>query len=210
MQQEPPVAVDSAHMNTFQIRARFNQNRLTVYQGHSQSVADASLASGKLVLAPKAADSLWITTSFLDAMRDSDWAMREGQHRILSLHMTRQGFEWALDHAVSAGFDPERFDTETQWQRALAHSPVRVQWDQALSLNGKPAGYMTPRLGLALEARERFLSEWISDISDVTPHVLKIHQLVLDEDWEAAESRVPGEQPYPLRHSLRQRLGIAA
>lgn len=197
-------------MSIFQIRARFSQNRLTVYQGQTESVADASLAAGMLVLARKATGNIWITTSFLDALRDSQWAMRPGQQRILSFDMTRNGLEWALDKAVSSDFDSAVFDTETQWQRALAHSPVRIQWDQAIDLKSKPAGYVTPRLGLALEARDRFIDEWVSGISDVTSEVLQIHQLVLDENWEAAEALLPIEHQYPLRNSLRARLGLAA
>jgi len=195
---------------TFQIRARFNQNRVTVYQGHTPEIAEASIEAGRLMVPTNTTGNLWITMSFLDAMRDSDWAMRDGQHRILALNMSREGFEWILSQAAPGHFDPAKYTTVAQWERAVVHSPVRIQWDQAIGLDGTPAGWMTPRLGLALEARDRFLTEWVSHIADVTPHVWKMHQFILDGDIGGVEVRLPEEHVYPLRDALRAHLGLVA
>ncbi len=197
-------------MSAFQVRARFNHDLVTVYQGHRPDVAEASVAAGRLILPRRSAGNLWITTAFLDAMRDSEWAMKEGQHRILALNLQREGFEWILANAAPGVFDPQRYGTQAQWERAVAHSPVRIQWDQAIAVTGEPAGWLSIRLGLALDARKRFLAEFITGIEDVTPHVWSIHQLVLDGHVEDAASRLPQEHPYPLRNSLREHLGMVA
>ncbi len=50
----------------------------------------------------------WIKPSFLWMMYRSGWATKPGQEQVLSIEITRSGFEWALANACLSHFEPAR------------------------------------------------------------------------------------------------------
>jgi len=100
-----------------QVRARYTENSITVYQAYSPEIAAPAVAAGRFVAPFKRERMTWIKPSFLWMMYRCGWATKPGQERVLAITITRAGFDWALEHSCLAD--------EASKERKQA-SPVRV------------------------------------------------------------------------------------
>jgi hypothetical protein len=112
--------------------------------------------------------------------------------------ITREGFEWALQHAAISSYQPGFHASPEDWKREVETKPVRVQWDPERDWRLQPIeGIRAIQIGLSSEAVERYVNQWLVRIEDVTP----VARLVA----AAVESGIPpsplpsaSERPYPL------------
>jgi Domain of unknown function (DUF4291) len=112
-----------------QVRARFDETTLTVYQAYPASIADGAVAAGTFVPPFKIDRMTWIKPSFLWMMYRSGWATKPGQERVIAVSISRPGFEQALAEACLSHFDAAVHASHDDWLRAKEAGPVRVQWD---------------------------------------------------------------------------------
>ncbi|HEY0343614.1 MAG TPA: DUF4291 family protein, partial [Solirubrobacteraceae bacterium] len=103
---------------------------------------------------------------------------------VYQAYVSRDGFEWALRHA-SLSHEPARKDRR----------PARVQWDPERSLQLERLDHRAIQVGLGGEAVARYVDEWITGLSDVTPLAHEIHALVEAGELDAARARLPVERP---------------
>jgi hypothetical protein len=190
-----------------QVRAAFDAATITVYQAYGHPIADAALATGRLVTPFRLDRMTWIKPSFLWLMHRSDWARSPGQERILAMRISRAGFEWALSRAVTSAFAESGLADHDAWRRELLASPVRVQWDPDRSLVLERLDRRAIQVGLAGEAIVRYASEWTVEIRDVTELAREIHRLVERGELDAARSCLTPEAVYPLPPEIAARIG---
>jgi Domain of unknown function (DUF4291) len=183
---------------TRQIRATYSAESITVYQAYPQEISDPAVATGRFVPPFKRERMTWIKPSFLWMMYRCGWATKPGQERVLAVEITRAGFEWALAHACLSHFDRTRDANRQAWSRRLKVSPVRVQWDPERSLRLGALPHRSLQVGLSGEAIDRYITDWTVALTDVTPSVRAIHDLVRAGDEQAAAALLPTERPYPL------------
>lgn len=81
--------------------------------------------------------------------------------------------------------------SEAQWQQCKANSPVRIQWDPERDLQLHAQKHRSVQIRLGKEAVQHYVSEWICDISKVTPLAKEIHALVADQQYDQAAARLP-------------------
>jgi hypothetical protein len=179
-----------------EVRAFYSPTFIRVYQAFSDAIADSALAHGTFVSPPFNMDRMtWIKPSFLWMMYRSGWGEKDqGQKRILAIDVTHEGFSWALSHSCPS--HPEPGMNEQEWRHAMAHAPVRVQWDPERDLHHRPLRHRAIQIGLSGDAVRRYASEWIIAISDLTGLADEIHALVLKGDLDMARSLLPPERPY--------------
>lgn len=190
-----------------QIRARYSDTTITVYQAYPPQLAEAALAAGRFV-APFSRDRMtWIKPSFLWMMYRCGWATKPGQERVLAIEITRAGFEWALEHSCLSHFDPSCHPDRDTWAQQVKTSPVRVQWDPERSLRLGPLGYRSVQIGLSGPAVARYVEQWTTGITDITTSVRDMHELVRAGDTTAATALLPTERPYPLPSRLAATIG---
>lgn len=138
----------------------------------------------------------WIKPSFLWMMYRAGWGYKDsGQERILAIDMTRDGFEWALEHACLSHIEAGM--TKEEWSATKAARPVRIQWDPERDIYFNPLPHRAIQIGLSKEAVRCYVNEWIVRVTDVTPLAHEIHALVQAGDQELAMSRLPRERPFP-------------
>jgi hypothetical protein len=190
-----------------QVRARFTEETITVYQAYAPAIADAALAAGTFVAPFKRERMTWIKPSFLWMMYRSGWATKPGQERVLAVEMTREGFEWALAHSSLSHYAPKVHADVGAWKEQLKASPVRVQWDPERSVTLQPLPYRAIQIGLSGEAVERYVAKWVVRISDVTDAARAIHRDVTADRLDEASAGLPREIPYPLPEGIRERIG---
>ena len=193
-----------------QIRARFDDRSLTVYQAYSPAIADAALAAGRFVPPFRRDRMTWIKPSFLWMMYRSGWATKPGQERILAIEITRDGLEWALGHSSLSHHDPTVYASHADWAQRRKTTPTRIQWDPERSLLLQPLDQRAIQIGLTGEAARRYVNDWTVSITDVTGLAQKIHDLVSAGDLQAAGAHLPAECPYPLPDDLKQVIGATS
>ncbi len=191
-----------------QIRACFNDRTVTVYQAYSEAIARPALEAQTFVPPFKRERMTWIKPSFLWMMCRSGWGRKAGQESILSIEMTREGFEWALEQACLSHFHEAVHESYEAWQAKLAGAPVRVQWDPERDLHLQPLPYRAIQIGLSGEAVSRYVADWIVAITSVTELAGQIAGLVEAGKLNLASQLLPAEQPYPLPEALKAPLGM--
>jgi hypothetical protein len=194
-------------MTTRLVRASFTDRDITVYQAYSPQIADAAVAAGTFVAPFKRDRMTWVKPSFLWMMHRSGWAAKPGQERVLAVQITRDGFEWALAHAALSHYEPGTYDSQQQWAERKQASPVRVQWDPDRSITLAPLSHRAIQVGLSGDAITRYLSQWITGITDITPLAERVHRYVISGDLDTARAELPAEHVYPLPAPIRSMIG---
>ena len=167
-----------------------------MYQAYSDEIADAALSHGTFVSPPfKMERMTWIKPSFLWMMYRAGWGYKDpGQRRILAIDISREGFEWALEHSCPSHPDPSM--SKEHWAELKSASPVRIQWDPERDLHFNPLPYRTIQIGIGAEAVPLYVEQWVQRITDITDLAHTIRALVERGQLDQAQARLPGEQVY--------------
>ncbi|MFB7947677.1 DUF4291 domain-containing protein [Kitasatospora phosalacinea] len=185
-----------------QIRARYDDGTVTVYQAFRPEIAEPAVAEGRFPAAFSVERMTWVKPSFRWLMHRSDWARSEGQERVLGVVLRREGFDAALEAAVLSSYERGVHASRAQWQRELRRSAARVQWDPERDLQLRPLAHRSLQLGLGGELVRRYAQEWLVRIEDLTPLARALHA---SRDPEL----LPPERPYPVPAGAAARLGLS-
>ncbi|MFC8722532.1 DUF4291 domain-containing protein [Kitasatospora sp. NPDC057198] len=183
-----------------QVRARYDEETVTVYQAFRPEIAEPAVAEGRFPAAFDPGRMTWVKPSFRWLMYRSDWARSEGQERVLGVVLRRAGFDAALEAAVLSGYERGVHASRAQWQRELRRAEARVQWDPERDLDLRPLGHRSLQLGLSGSLVERYLGEWLVRIEDLTPLARELH-------GARDPGLLPPERPYPVPAGAAVRLG---
>jgi len=181
-----------------QVRADYDDDSVIVYQAFVPQIADAAVRANTFVPPFSLGRMTWIKPSFLWMMYRCGWATKPGQERVLSIRISRVGFESALSRAVLSSFDPDVYASHEQWRDELAHSTVRIQWDPERDPDGQPLAWRSLQMGLSGEEAQKYVHDWILGIEDITS------TLPSRRDGTVPS---PIERPYPLPESIARRIG---
>lgn len=193
----------------YQIRAQYTASTVTVYQAYAPEIGVPAAREGRFPALWQRDRMTWIKPSFLWMMYRCGWGTKEGQETVLAVEITREGFEWALEHACLSHYEQGLHADRAAWKRQLKRAPARVQWDPERDLRLQPLPRRALQLGLSGEAARLYADEWIASITDVTPLARTIHAHVRDGDLETARQLLPGERPYPIDEGLlRGEVGV--
>ncbi|SFL55033.1 DUF4291 domain-containing protein [Streptomyces pini] len=188
------------------IRALHTASTVTVYQAYAPGIGVPAARDGRFPAAWKRDRMTWIKPSFLWMMYRSGWGTKDGQQTVLAVEITREGFEWALEHACLSHYERGLHPDPATWRRQLKRAPARVQWDPERDLYLRPLPHRSLQLGLTGEAARRYADEWTVSITDVTALAHAVHAHVRDGALEAARRLLPVERPCPVDGGLPARL----
>ncbi len=73
-----------------------------------------------------------------------------------------------------------------------------MQWDPERPLHLTALPYRSLQVGLSREAVDRYVDAWIVAITDITPMVHQVRNLLRSGDEQAAVAQLPVEHVYPL------------
>lgn len=194
---------------TRQIRAVYDDKTIRVYQAYNDTIADSALEHGTFKSPPfKMERMTWIKPSFLWMMYRSGWGKKDSsQKRILAIDITREGFEWALEHSLLS-HDAHSYKNKEEWLRVKKDTPVRVQWDPERDLYLQPQKHRAIQIGLTNESVPLYVNTWIQNVIEVTSLAGEIYSLVERGELEAATQRLPAEHPYQVSNKLARMLGM--
>jgi hypothetical protein len=190
-----------------QIRAAYDDDTITVYQAYSPSIARPAAATGRFSGEFKRGRMTWIKPSFRWMMYRCGWATKPGQERVLAIRITREGFEWALEHSAFAHFDSGLHADRETWRASLAQ-PVRIQWDPERDMHFNPLGHRSIQIGIGGVAVDRYCDTWIRGIEDVTARAGQCRTELMENGARAAAALLPTERPYPVPAAIAARIGL--
>lgn len=84
---------------------------------------------------------------------------------------------------------------------------MRIQWDPERSLLLQPLPWRSIQIGLSGEAAAKYVREWITSITDITPLAERMRRHVSSGDLSAARAEMPAERVYPLPASISAQIG---
>lgn len=183
-----------------QLIAQQTADTLVVYQAFSPAIANYAVAHQTFGGNAYSYDRMsWIKPNFLWMMYRCGWAAKEGQERVLAIHLPKTFFEEILSQAVPSSYKPWLFPEMDAWQAALKSSDVRLQWDPDHGPKGNKLERRAIQLGLRGGILKEFGQRQIVAIEDITDFVKEQHR-VLQRD--PAALLVPEESLYPLEDAV--------
>ena len=153
------------------ILAQFDSSTVVVYQAFRSAIGRYATAHGHFGGEFSFNRMSWVKPNFLWMMYRSGWGTKPDQEVTLAVRIRREAFDTLLADAVPSTFDAARFGTHEEWQRRLAGSDVRLQWDPDHDPHGRPLARRAIQLGLRGETLVKYGREWIVDIEDVSDFV---------------------------------------
>lgn len=191
-------------MTERRIYAAYDDAGIYVYQAFSPEIVQAALEKGTFGRGFNLDRMTWIKPSFAWILYRSGYATKHRQEAILKIKLTHEGFLSILRESVETSFNPQVYESEDAWSRALSASSVRHQWDPERYLTlGKHPTRRAIQIGIRGWVVHNYVNEWIIGLEDVTAlaHAVKNTS---GRDF----SPVPDERVYPVDDDLVRRLGI--
>ena len=193
----------------YQIRANYDSESIVVYQAYSSQIADSAIKHQRFVSPFSFNRMTWIKPSFLWLMYRSNWGQKSGQQRTLAIRISRSGWEKALSLGVLTHPEPKVFPDQTEWQTQFDNSAVHIQWDTERSFRGAGLNMFSIQVGISRHLIREYVDEWILGITDLTPTVTKIRNLIRSGKMSNAKRLLPSERVYPVGSKIGQRILIA-
>ena len=183
---------------TRQIRASYDDRTIRIYQAYSNNIADSALANGNFITPPfKMERMTWIKPSFLWMMYRSGWGRKDcNQERILAIDITLEGFQWCLNNSWSSHFNPKEYPSREIWQEEKKTKNVIIQWDPERDLYSNPLEHRAIQIGIKGDAVNKYVNEWIIQITDMTPTAREIESLLINGCLENATALLPVEKEF--------------
>ncbi|MBC9932309.1 DUF4291 domain-containing protein [Chitinophaga qingshengii] len=187
-----------------QLIAQQADDTLVVYQAYRPAIANYAMAHQRFGGNTYSYDRMsWIKPNFLWMMYRCGWAVKEGQERVLAIHLPKKFFEKILAEAVPSSYKPHLFPEKNTWEAALQTKEVRLQWDPDHDPWGNKLERRAIQLGLKGSILEEFGQRQIVAIEDITDFVKEQHAVLL-RDPDAL--LVPEEAVYPLEDVALKRI----
>jgi hypothetical protein len=141
------------------VLAQFDDESVVVYQAYRPEIGHFAAPHGYFGGAFSPDRMSWVKTHFLWMMFRTGWGAKSDQEVILAVWLQRPAFDAILKEAVHSTFVPEVYASQEEWQRAVARSSVRLQWDPDHDPSGAKAERRAIQLGLRGDALARYARE---------------------------------------------------
>jgi hypothetical protein len=193
-------------MSERRIYADYDDTGVFVYQAFHRGIADAALQRGTFADGFSLTRMTWIQPSFAWMLYRAGYGTKPNQEAILRIKLQHAGFLTILSHSVEASYNARTYPDMAAWQAALKQSPVRHQWDpeRTLTLAQHPSRRAI-QIGIAGWVVEKYVTEWIIGLAEVTPLAQSIQHAVRNR---LPLPPVPDERLYPVDQALTHRLAV--
>ncbi len=189
------------------ILASFDHETIVVYQAYRPEIADFAVRHGRFGGEFSFSRMSWIKPNFLWMMFRSGWGTKPDQERTLALRIRRSFFDGLLAGAVPSTWDPRGESSQEDWQKAVARSDVRLQWDPDHHPTGAPVDRRAIQLGLRHETLRKFGHEELLEVIDLSDFVAEQRRFANSPGCSGL--RVPVEAVYqPADPVIARRLGL--
>lgn len=189
------------------ILAQFNEESVVVYQAYNSNIGKFAANNGYFGGEFLFDRMSWIKTSFLWMMYRSGWGTKTNQEVILAIWIKRSAFDEILAQTVGSGYVPELYSSKEEWQQAVKHSCVRLQWDPDYDPCQKPVERRAIQLGLRGQILALYAKNFILHIEDISSFVREqyVNRLVRNQE----HLLVPVQSLYSVDDSItKTKIGL--
>jgi hypothetical protein len=154
------------------IIGQYDKESIIVYQAFNNSIADYGIKNQTFGGDAFSFNRMtWIKPNFLWMMYRAGWATKTNQERILAIRIKKEGFTEILKEAVHSTYKPDIYKSYEFWKKELESSDVRLQWDPEHDPYGEKKERKALQLGLKGSVLEKYCSDLILEIYDLTDFV---------------------------------------
>ena len=168
----------------YHIMAQYDDDKIIVYQSYKPEIGNFAVQNQFFGGAFSLERMTWIKPNFLWMMYRNGWGTKEGQEVILAIHLKRTAFEKYLENAVYSSFKPDLYESYELWQKDVAKSNVRLQWDPDHNPYGAKLERRAIQIGLRKEFIRSFAKDDILEIEDISDFVKEQYEFVKSGDVE--------------------------
>ncbi|WP_106792600.1 DUF4291 domain-containing protein [Aquimarina sp. Aq78] len=177
----------------YHIMAQYDDEKIIVYQSYRPEIGTFAVKHQFFGGAFSLDRMTWIKPNFLWMMYRNGWGTKEGQEVVLAIHLKKEAFENYVKNAVYSSFKPELYTSYEAWQKDVANSNVRLQWDP----DHDPYGVKLERRAIQIGLRKKYIKSYAKDdilgIEDVSDFVSEQYEFVKNKDLENLIT--PAERP---------------
>lgn len=159
-----------------EIRAFYTEDTIRVYQAYNETIAHEAVKIGTFGIRFKLDRMTWIKPSFLWMMYRCGWGTKENQECILAIDIKREAFDYIVQNAILSKYDTDFEISYEEWKEQVKLSDLRCQWDPERDLHGNPLEFRSIQLGLRGKAVQKYVDEWIVNITDITDYVRELKE----------------------------------
>ncbi|AFL82002.1 hypothetical protein Aeqsu_2546 [Aequorivita sublithincola DSM 14238] len=165
-----------------------NNENIIVYQAFNPNISKWAIENQKFG-GPhyKFTRMSWIKPNFLWMMYRAGWAMKEHEQNILAIEISKSNFEILLSEGVHSAFNEKIYKTPENWKSQMENSEVRLQWDPDHAPNGEKLERRAIQIGLKGKLLQKFATEWIISIEDITDFVREQKRKIDSGAWDELE-----------------------
>jgi len=178
------------------ILAQFDERSVVVYQAYRPDIARFALEHQRFGGTFSFNRMSWIKPNFLWMMYRSGWGTKQDQEIVLAVRIRRDAFDELLARAVHSSFVEEIYGERATWEKTIANSEVRLQWDPDHAPNGMPLERRAIQLGIRGETLTKYAHQWVLGIEDLSAFVREQAGRVSTAD--EARLLTPREEVYPV------------
>lgn len=190
------------------ILAHYDVETVLVYQAYRPAIGRYAVEHGAFGGDFRYSRMSWVKPNFLWMMYRSGWGTKEDQEATLGLRLRRTFFDTLLGQAVPSSWPPEQYPDRADWERAVATSDVRLQWDPDHHPSGAKLDRRAVQLGLRGGVLEAFGRRELVEVIDLTNFVAEQRERLAAGGVGAL--RTPRERVYrPADDEVARRLGLA-
>lgn len=189
------------------IMAQYNDEKIVVYQSYRPEIGNFATQNQFFGGAFSLNRMTWIKPNFLWMMYRNGWATKEGQETVLAIHLKRSAFERYLSQAVYSSYQADIYNSRVDWQNEVKTSSIRLQWDPDHDPYGAKLERRAIQIGIRGIEVEKYATEDILEIEDITAFVKEQYQYVLKNQLE--QLLLPEEKPFLFEdNKLNKRLKL--
>lgn len=159
-----------------EIRAFYTDNTIRVYQAYNKVIAEEAVKKGTFGSSFKMDRMTWIKPSFLWMMYRCGWATKENQECVLAIDIKRDAFDFIVQNAILSSYNNDMGISHSEWREQIKKSDIRCQWDPERDLFGNPLEFRSIQLGIRGAAVQKYIDEWIVNITDITDYVKNLNE----------------------------------
>jgi hypothetical protein len=191
------------------IMGRSENDNIIVYQAFNNNIAEFAVNNQKFGGPHYSFNRMsWIKPGFLWMMYRAGWASKDNQQRILAISLPITHFKVILSQATLTSFDKNLFRSPEEWKTELDKTEVRLQWDPDHDPLGNKQERKAVQIGMKGSALNKFCTEWITKIEDITGFVKDQYSNVTNNGIE--NLFVPYEEIIRIKEiDICNRIGIS-
>ncbi|MES2775252.1 MAG: DUF4291 domain-containing protein [Bacteroidota bacterium] len=191
-----------------QIIGSIDKENVIVYQAFNSNIARYAVTNQRFGGSHYSFNRMsWIKPGFLWMMHRAGWASKEDQHKILAIHLPVIHFKHILGEATISSYNSDLFQTKEIWSEEIKRTEVRLQWDPDHDPWGNKQERKAIQIGMKGKILEKFCTEWIVKIEDITDFATSQYQHVAANKTD--DLMVPYEEVLALNDiEIENRIGI--